>query len=112
METRKDLTLYQAFKQAADKVPEETAIFYFDNKISFYKLDQYINCWASILQNDFNIQKGDSILIALPNIPQTLILFYAVNKIGGICNMVHPYTPEEGIQKYYDESNCKLAFLF
>ena len=112
METRKDLTLYQAFKQAADKVPDETAIFYFDNKISFSKLDQYINRWGSILQNDFNIKKGDSVLIALPNIPQTLILFYAVNKIGAICNMVHPYTPEEGIQKYYNESNCKLAFLF
>ena len=112
MENRKDLTLYQAFKASCDKVPNETAIFYFDNKISFSKLDQYIDKWASILQNDFNIQKGDSVLIALPNIPQTLILFYAINKIGGICNMVHPYTPEEGIQKYYDESKCKLAFLF
>ena len=107
-----NLTLYQAFRNALEIVPNETAIFYYDNKISFTKLDSEIEKWASILQNDFGIQKGDSILIALPNIPQTLILFYAVNKIGAICNMVHPYTPEEGIQKYYDESRCKLAVLF
>lgn len=112
MENKKNLTLYQAFKAAKEKTPNEVAIFYYDTKITFEKLDTYIEQWASILQNDFNIQKGDSVLIALPNIPQTLILFYAVNKIGAICNMVHPYTPEEGIQKYYDESNCKLAFLF
>ena len=107
----KDLSLYRAYENAAQIVGNETAIFYFDTKISFSKLSHYIEKWASILQNDFNIQKGDSVLIALPNIPQTIILFYAVNKIGGICNMVHPYTPKEGIQKYYNESGCKVAFL-
>ena len=107
-----DLSLYRAFKNAADSWPNETAIYYYDHKISFSKLDNQIEKWASILQNDFNIQKGDSVLISLPNIPQTLVLFYAANKVGAICNMVHPYTPEQGMQKYYDESNCKVAFLF
>ena len=108
----KDLSLYRAYESAAQIVGNETAIFYFDSKISFNRLSHIIDKWASILQNDFNIQKGDSVLIALPNIPQTIILFYAVNKIGGICNMVHPYNPKETIQKYYDESHCKVAFLF
>ena len=107
-----DLSLYRAFKDAADKWPNEYAIHYFDHRFTFEKLSQQVDKWASILQNDFNIQKGDSVLISLPNIPQTIILFYAVNKIGAICNMVHPYTPAEGMQKYYNESNCKLAFLF
>ena len=107
-----NLSLYRAFENASNFVGDETAIFYFNSRISFTRLSFYIDKWASILQNDFNIKKGDSILIALPNIPQTIILFYAVNKIGGVCNMVHPYTPEEGIQKYYNESNCQVAFLF
>ena len=112
MKNAPNLTLYQAFQNAAEKVPNETAIYYFSNRISFAKLSHYIDIWASILQNDFHIQKGDSVLISLPNIPQTLILFYAINKIGGVCNMVHPYSPEELMQKYYDESHCKVAFLF
>ena len=33
-------------------------------------------------------------------------MFYAINKIGGICNLVHPKTPMEGMQKYYNEANC------
>ena len=107
-----NVSLYQAFKQAADKSPNETAIFYYRNRISFAKLDSLINTWASILQNDFGIKKGDSIIISLPNIPQTLILFYAINKIGAISNMVHPYAPMQVMQQYYDESNAKLAFLF
>ncbi len=107
-----DLTLYQAYKNACSIVGNDVAIYYFSNKISFNKLLSQIDKWASILQNDMNIKKGDSVVIALPNIPQTIILFYAVNKIGGICNMIHPYTPAEGIQKYFDESNSKVAFLF
>lgn len=107
-----NLSLYRAFKTACDKSPHEVAIYYYRNKISFAKLDALIDKWAAILQHEFHIEKGDSVLISLPNIPQTIILFYAINKIGGICNMVHPYSPETVMQKYYDESNCKLAFLF
>ena len=112
MEVNKNLTIYKALEDAAKKYPDEVAIYYFNTKITFVKLLSLINIWASILQNDFNIQKGDAVILALPNIPQVLILLYAINKIGGICNMVHPYTPEEGMQEYYKEANCKLAFLF
>lgn len=112
MEYKDNLTLYQALVNVANAYPNNVAIYYFSNRISFSKLLKEIDKWASILQKDFNIQKGDSVLISLPNIPQTLILLYAVNKIGAICNMVHPHTPPEGMQKYYDESNCKVAFLY
>ena len=106
------LTLYQAYKQASLKVPNETAIYYFDAKISFAKLLDYIDGYASILQNFYRIEKGDTVLVSLPNIPETIILFYALNKIGAISNMVHPNSPFEVMQKYYDEADCKMAFLF
>ena len=107
-----NLSLYRAFREVAKTYPNNVAIYFYNNKISFSKLDKEIDKWASILQNDFDIQKGDSVLISLPNIPQVIVLFYAVNKIGAVANMVHPHTPMEQMQKFYDESNCKLAFLF
>lgn len=107
-----DLTLYQAYKLAAESVKDETAIYYFHTKISFGKLLEKIDEFASILQNQFLIKKGDNILVSLPNIPQTLILFYAINKIGAVANMVHPNTPCEVMQKYYDDADSKIAFLF
>lgn len=106
-----DLTLYQAFKQASLKVPNEVAIYYYDTKISFAKLLDQIDEMASILQNMYRIEKGDSVLVSLPNMPETIILFYALNKIGAISNMVHPNSPFEAMQKYYDDANCKMAFL-
>ena len=107
-----NLTLYQAYKRAAHKVPNEVALYYFDAEISFSKLLDKIDETASILQNLYRIEKGDVVLLSLPNIPETIILFYALNKIGAISNMVHPYSPFEVMQKYYDDANCKMAFLF
>ncbi len=107
-----DLTIYQAYKNASLKVKNETAIYYFKSRLSFENLLEKIDEMASILQNQFLIKKGDSIIVSLPNIPQTIILFYAINKIGAVVNMVHPNSPCEVMQKYYDDANCKLAFLF
>lgn len=107
-----DLSIYQAFKEASKKVPDETAIYYFRSKMSFSRLLEKIDEMASILQNQFLIKKGDTILVSLPNIPQTIILLYAINKIGAVVDMVHPNSPCEVMQSYYDEADCKLAFLF
>lgn len=107
-----NLTLYQAYVQASLKTPSETAIYYFETKISYAKLLERIDEMASILQNLYLIEKGDVVLVSLPNIPETIVLFYALNKIGAISNMVHPNSPFEVMQKYYNDANCKIAFLF
>ena len=107
-----ELSLYQAYRYGASKAPKETAIYYFNGKLSFAKLLEKIDEMAAILQNQFLIKKGETVLVSLPNIPQTIILFYAINKIGAVCNMVHPNSPCAVMQQYYDDANCKLAFLF
>ena len=107
-----ELSLYQAFRHASLRTPNETAIYFMNNKISFSELLDEIDEMASVLQNTYLIQKGDVVLVSLPNIPETIILFYAINKIGAISNMVHPNTPFEVMQQYYDDANTKLAFLY
>ena len=36
--------------------------------------------------------------ICMPNAPQTLIMFYAVNLVGAVSNMVHPLSSEKEIE--------------
>lgn len=106
------LTIYQALEHSALEHSNDVALYYFHNKISFKKLLELIEETASILQNVYRISKGDAVLLSLPNIPQTIILFYALNKIGAVSNMVHPNSPFEVMQKYYQDADCKMAFLF
>ena len=40
------------------------------------------------------IKAGDRVTICLPNVPQAVIMFYAINKIGAVASMVHPLSAE------------------
>lgn len=55
------------------------------------------------------IKKGDKVTICLPNMPQALILFYGLNKMGGIPNMVHPLSAEGEIEFYLNLSESVAA---
>lgn len=105
-------TLYEAIRDSAKRYPNITALYYQGSKISYKKFLKMVDEKARILKNVLKIEKGDIILIAQPNIPDTLALFYAVNKIGAIANMVHPFTPYNQIRKIMNDTNTKYAFLF
>lgn len=44
------------------------------------------------------VQEGEAVTICMPNAPQTLIMFYAVNLVGPVSNMVHPLSSEKEIE--------------
>ena len=58
-----------------------------------------------------NVIENECVTICMPNIPEAIFLIYAVNKIGAICNVVHPLSNGEDIQKAIDETNSTLLFV-
>ena len=112
MEINENLTMYQAVKESARKNPLAIAIYYQNTKITFRRFIRLVDNMADVLTYKFNIQKGDTVLVAQPNIPEVMILFYAVNKIGAICNLVHPLTPYNQVAAIMDKTNTKLGFIF
>ena len=53
------------------------------------------------------IQKGDRVTIAMPNSPQGLDCFYALNRIGAIPNMIHPLSAPQEIAFYLNASQSR-----
>ena len=92
-----DLTMYQALLVSANKYPNDLALYYQGKKITFKQLIKRINEMADILYNQLGIRENDVILISQPNIPETVVLFYAVNKLGAISNFVHPFTDRKSV---------------
>ena len=107
-----DLTMYQALVVAANKYPNDLALYYQGKKISFKSLIKRINEMADILYYQLGIRENDVVLISQPNIPEAVILFYAVNKLGAISNFVHPFTPFNKIKEIIKKTNTKVSFLF
>ena len=107
-----NISMYEKLHEACLDFPRGLAVYYQGKRISFRKLDSLINRTADIFKNRLGIQPGDIILVAQPNIPEVLIIFYALNKIGAITNFVHPFTPFNQVKSIIKKTNAKLAFLF
>lgn len=82
------------------------ALDYFGNKMTFKKLFKEIKkCAKSYISA--GVKKGDSVIICMPNTPEGIIAFYALNMIGAVANMVHPLSSENELLDYITESNSK-----
>lgn len=86
--------MYDQVRISASRYPDHKAIEYFGSSITYKKLIKKINR-ASLSLKKLGIKKGDIVSICLPNVPESLIVLYALNKIGAIANMVHPLSAEE-----------------
>ena len=106
------MTMYQKIKLAAKDKPHYPAVYYQGTKISYRKFIAMVDRMANILEYRLDVHKDDVVLVAQPNIPDVLVLIYAINKIGAIVNLVHPFIPFNQVQKIIKETKTKVAFLF
>ena len=70
-------------------------------------LDQIDTCAKALVA--MGIKKGDKVTICLPNMPQAIIMFYGLNRMGGIPNMVHPLSAQGEIAFYLNLSESVAA---
>ncbi|MHA1983133.1 MAG: long-chain-fatty-acid--CoA ligase [Candidatus Hodarchaeales archaeon] len=78
-----DFPIYKFLEQSAKDFPDNTATIFFDNKIRYADLWDRVLKFANGLSN-LGIQKGDRVGIYLPNCPQFVISFFAINRLGAI----------------------------
>lgn len=105
-----DKTMYELFSDSAQTYSNYTACSFMGTYIKYKDLKKSVDFAADKLIK-LGISKGDVITICLPNIPQAIIVFYAINKIGGIANMVHPLTPSEELIEILANTKSNSLFI-
>jgi len=103
-----DGTMYDAVKNIANKYPDYIAFDFMGKSTTYKKLVEQIEVCAKALKT-IGVREGDKVTIAMPNCPQSIYLFYAVNLVGGIANMIHPLSAENEIEFYLNESESVTA---
>ncbi|MHA2388969.1 MAG: long-chain-fatty-acid--CoA ligase [Candidatus Hodarchaeales archaeon] len=76
-----DFPIYKFLEESALASPENVATIFFDKKIKYGELWDRVLRFAHSLMK-LGIQKGDRIGIYLPNCPQFIIAFFAINRLG------------------------------
>ena len=99
-------TMYQMLHETAQKYPKHTAYVFQGKKTSYAAFLTRIDAAARGLVA-MGIGKGDRVTICMPNTPQALDCFYALNRIGAIPNMIHPLSAAKEIEFYLNFSKSK-----
>ena len=101
-------SMFDAVKKAADQYPDYTAFTFMGRGTSYREMIREIEKCARALKT-IGVRENDRVTIALPNCPQAIYMFYAVNLVGAIANMVHPLSAEKEIEFYLNESDSVTA---
>jgi long-chain acyl-CoA synthetase len=103
-------TLYLDVAQYKDD-REKTAIYFRKKKITFYELNQRIDVMAKKLVS-IGICKDMVVTLLAPNVPETIVALYALNKIGAIVSILHPLIPIKALTDSIRQTNSEYTILF
>lgn len=101
-------TMFDAIEKIAQEYPKQIAFDFMGKSTTYEELVDNITKCAKALKT-IGVREGDKVTIAMPNCPQAIYMFYAVNLVGGIANMIHPLSAEKEIEFYLNESESVTA---
>ncbi len=105
-----DISVYKLFEEQALKFKDNIAINYFGNTLTYSEMLENIDDVSRSFRSQ-GIRKGDVVTICMPNTPEGVISFYALNKIGALANMIHPLSGEEEIKDYLVSTNSVMLVM-
>lgn len=106
--TYSELSMCSRVEEMVRRYPDYIAYEFMGKCTTYAEMWKKINACAKSLKA-IGIREGDKVTICMPNAPQTLCMFYAVNMVGAIANMVHPLSAESEIAFYLRDSGSVAA---
>ncbi len=103
-----DTSLYLFLEESVRKHPKNISYEYFGTKRTGEEfLAEIDKCAKAFLA--LGVKAADKVSICMPNTPEAIISFYAINKIGAVANMIHPLSAESEILFYLNGSQSEYV---
>lgn len=101
-----EIPIFEYLDRAARTQPKRPAIRFRNWKMSYAKLQRTAEVMAANLRKE-GITPGDRVAVMLPNLPQTIITYWAVLKAGAVVTMVNPLYMEKELVHQVTDAGCK-----
>ncbi len=105
-----DKTIYEYMVSSVGEDKDYYVLNYFGTRMTYSEFFSKINAVAKSLRF-LGVKPKDVITICMPNTPEAIICFYAINKIGAIADMIHPLTSEIQMKNYLNDSKSRFLIL-
>jgi long-chain acyl-CoA synthetase len=105
-----DVPVPQVLERAAATHPKTTALVFFNGRLTYRELKDQVDRLATALAA-LGVAKNVRVAIQLPNLPQTVIAYYATLRLGAQAVFTNPlYTPQEMAHQWKD-AGCTVAIV-
>lgn len=101
-------SMFDKVADIAAQYPNNVAFDFMGKSTTYKEMIREIERCAKALKT-IGVREGDRVTIAMPNCPQAIYMFYAVNLVGAVANMIHPLSAEKEIEFYLNESESVTA---
>ena len=101
-------SMFDMVASVAERYPNYVAFDFMGRPTTYRQMVHEIERCAKALKT-IGVRENDKVTIAMPNCPQAIYMFYAVNLVGAIANMIHPLSAEKEIEFYLNESESVTA---
>jgi long-chain acyl-CoA synthetase len=99
--------LHRFLEAAADNVPKHTATIFYGTRLTYQQLEWQANQFAHALHG-LGVRPGDRVMVVLPNVPQMIIAYYGVLKIGGVVVLPNPDADAPAIIGQLKQTNAQV----
>lgn len=99
--------LYSFLEAAADRTPNQVATVFYGSKLTYRQLDRRVNQLAHALHG-LGVRPGDRVMVVLPNMPQMIMAYYAILKIGGVVVLSNPEADARQILGQIQQTQVKV----
>jgi len=103
-------TIYEYLYDCCKNRLNRTATNYFGNKGTYSELFHNIDI-ATHAFRKCGVREGDMVSLCMLNMPETLYVVYALNRIGAICNNIEPRVNAEQIKDRINNVESKILIV-
>jgi len=104
-----ECTIYEYLWENNKDHLQDTALIYFDRKLSYIELFREIDIVAKSLIG-IGVKENDVCAIVSLSCVNSVILFYALNRVGAISNFVNVLASQKEMKEYVEESASNYVF--
>ena len=96
--------------EIAKQFPDHIAYEFMGKKCTYTRFVEQVEVCARAL-TALGVKQNEIVCIAMPNVPQAIVFFYAVNRIGAVANMIHPLSSEGEMLTFINRVEAKTLLL-
>lgn len=102
------LSVPAIFERTAARYPSSTALIFMNRRMGYAELKHDVDRFATALAG-IGVSKGMSVAIHLPNLPQSIIAYYALLSLGARVVMTNPLYVERELVHRWNDAECSVV---